>query len=152
MTICHSYCWPYPNNMTFPLSLHCFLQVMEFIFFCMFNCYLLLVNCVKVSEARSLDRDVVENGLTFAGFVVIIQTLSIFVSSVHLFSIVLFCYVSNFFLLVVSVSSWSNFFQQFLIQIITITMVIILIRKTINKYKIEGFCSCCSSLYMIANY
>ena len=44
-----------------------------------------------------LDKDVVENGLTFAGFAVIIQTLSIFVCSVHLFSIVLFCYVSNFF-------------------------------------------------------
>lgn len=45
----------------------------------------MLVNCVKVSEARSLDRDVVENGLTFAGFAVIIQTL--------LFMCVLFIYV-----------------------------------------------------------
>lgn len=37
---------------------------------CILKCFLLYVYCMKVSEARSLDRDVVETGLTFAGFAV----------------------------------------------------------------------------------
>jgi len=46
-------------------------KVIEVWTFACSDCYLSFVNCLKVSEARSLDRDMVESGLTFAGFVVI---------------------------------------------------------------------------------
>jgi len=46
----------------------CFINYFQHLFVCIIAYYLF---CLKVSEAISLDRDIVENGLTFAGFVVI---------------------------------------------------------------------------------
>jgi hypothetical protein len=73
---------PIQNAWCFPLSCITLLVILVkpfnlCIYVCLTYC-LLYVNCMKVSEARSLERDVVESGLTFAGFAVIYKPFCLY--------------------------------------------------------------------------